>query len=199
MNTIDMQTIQLWSIPVISALIGWFTNWLAVQMLFRPVEPFWGFQGLVPKRKEELAIRISEIVESELVSHHDIVDALVSPEFTNIIVGSIEQRVEELLKKHFSRVPFFKTILGLSTIQAVKAQHLQILQREVPLAIANMAQQAEQGLKIRERIEGKMRQLDTAQLEALVRRVSSQELRFIELLGGVVGFLIGLVQMLLVM
>ena len=50
--------------PLVGALIGYATNWLAVKMLFRPRQP-WGagvlkFQGVVPRRQEALADSISE-------------------------------------------------------------------------------------------------------------------------------------------
>ncbi|MFW5830079.1 MAG: DUF445 domain-containing protein, partial [Planctomycetota bacterium] len=32
--------------PLIGALIGYATNWLAIRMLFRPRRPVLGFQGL---------------------------------------------------------------------------------------------------------------------------------------------------------
>ncbi|HHT66442.1 MAG TPA: DUF445 family protein, partial [Clostridiales bacterium] len=49
---------------IVGALIGWFTNYLAVKMLFRPIRP-WRIpltkielQGLIPKRREEIAVTI---------------------------------------------------------------------------------------------------------------------------------------------
>ncbi|MCL6583108.1 MAG: DUF445 family protein [bacterium] len=58
--------LKIVSIPFISALIGWFTNYLAVRMIFHPYQPLGlgplKIQGLVPKRREELAISIGKTV-----------------------------------------------------------------------------------------------------------------------------------------
>ncbi|MCP5066137.1 MAG: hypothetical protein GY946_06165 [bacterium] len=41
-------------IPLVSAFIGWFTNWIAVKAMLYPVEfagipPLLGWQGVIPK------------------------------------------------------------------------------------------------------------------------------------------------------
>ena len=60
--------------PIIGAGIGWLTNRLAIQMLFRPRKPvrlfWWRVQGLIPRRQGELATRVAEIVETELFNQH---------------------------------------------------------------------------------------------------------------------------------
>jgi hypothetical protein len=65
--------------PIVGALIGWGTNWLALKMLFRPIVPFrlgpWSIQGVIPRRQGALAANLGEMVERELVSHHDLAGA----------------------------------------------------------------------------------------------------------------------------
>ena len=64
--------------PLVGALIGWATNWLAVKMLFRPHRPVgFGplrFQGVVPRRQKDLAENIADTVQEELISPEDIAD-----------------------------------------------------------------------------------------------------------------------------
>ena len=50
----------LWSIPLMAAFVGWFTNWLAIQMSFHPVNfigigPWLGWQGVIPRKAEKMA------------------------------------------------------------------------------------------------------------------------------------------------
>jgi uncharacterized membrane protein YheB (UPF0754 family) len=69
--------------PIIGALIGYFTNWLAVKMLFRPYYPkkigrlkvpF--TPGIIPKRKPALAKAVGKAVGEELLTKDDIVKAM---------------------------------------------------------------------------------------------------------------------------
>ena len=49
----------IYLIPFISAFIGWFTNWIAIKMLFHPKEEknILGIkiQGIFPKRQQQFA------------------------------------------------------------------------------------------------------------------------------------------------
>jgi uncharacterized membrane protein YheB (UPF0754 family) len=53
-------------IPLISAFIGWFTNWIAIKMLFHPKEPkkILGitFHGIFPKRQQQFAEKLGKLV-----------------------------------------------------------------------------------------------------------------------------------------
>ena len=56
----------LFALPVIGALIGWLTNWVAVKMLFHPREPLKlgivTVQGIFPKRQQALAEKLCVVV-----------------------------------------------------------------------------------------------------------------------------------------
>lgn len=53
----------------ISGLIGFLTNWLAINMLFRPAQrrPILG-QGLIPAQKERIAFRLARAVSEDLIN-----------------------------------------------------------------------------------------------------------------------------------
>ncbi|HZI52754.1 MAG TPA: DUF445 family protein, partial [Chitinophagaceae bacterium] len=73
-------------IPLISAFIGWFTNWIAIKMLFHPREPkkILGitFQGIFPKRQKVFAQKLGKLVSNELLSFSEIEQKISNP--TNI-------------------------------------------------------------------------------------------------------------------
>jgi len=51
--------VALLSLPLMAAVVGWFTNWLAIQMSFYPVQFIglgWvGWQGVIPRKAEKMA------------------------------------------------------------------------------------------------------------------------------------------------
>ena len=63
--------LKLLAFPLVGAAIGWFTNYLAIKMLFKPRQAvsLLGFriQGLIPKRRTDLAHRLSETITSDLI------------------------------------------------------------------------------------------------------------------------------------
>ena len=70
-------------IPLISAIIGWLTNFLAVKMLFHPKEPITflsiKIQGVFPKRQKELSNKLGILVSEELFSIQEISKQIRQP------------------------------------------------------------------------------------------------------------------------
>lgn len=82
--------------PMIGALIGYGTNWIAIKMLFRPLKPvkIGKFTlpftpGIIPKRKNELAKAIGDMVGNNLFTKDDIQKILLSNDVEKSIVGNI--------------------------------------------------------------------------------------------------------------
>lgn len=66
-----------WLIPVLLAgAIGYITNWLAIFFLFRPYEPHFGIQGIIPKQKREMAVSLGNMVGKKLLSPDALVEEL---------------------------------------------------------------------------------------------------------------------------
>ena len=72
-------------LPLIAAVIGWGTNYLAVRMLFHPREEMrilgLRIQGVFPKRQQALAEKLGQLVARELFSMEDVRRHLQGDEF----------------------------------------------------------------------------------------------------------------------
>lgn len=86
--------------PVIGAIIGYCTNYIAIKMMFRPFEakkigkfkvPF--TPGIIPRRKESMAKAIGRGVEENLLNEDTVKNALLSDEVKNQIKAKIEQEI----------------------------------------------------------------------------------------------------------
>lgn len=73
----DLALGGLLRILAVSGLIGFFTNWLAITMLFHPRQkrPIFG-QGLIPAQRERVAYRLAKAVSDELINE-DIIKAKI--------------------------------------------------------------------------------------------------------------------------
>ncbi|MEO0639934.1 MAG: hypothetical protein AAFY70_09425, partial [Bacteroidota bacterium] len=68
-------TVEFWqfaSIPLISALVGWGTNVLAIKMTFYPLN-FWGikplgWQGIIPSKAGEMAGKAVDLLTEKLIT-----------------------------------------------------------------------------------------------------------------------------------
>ena len=70
--------------PAFGFVIGWATNALAIRMLFRPYRErrFLGlsFQGMIPRRKADIARTVARVVTSELLKEERVAERLLGPE-----------------------------------------------------------------------------------------------------------------------
>jgi uncharacterized membrane protein YheB (UPF0754 family) len=88
--------------PIVGAVIGCFTNYIAVKMLFHPYKEIriFGFRlpftpGMVPKRKTDIARAIGRVVNDYLLQKDDILEALTKQELVDKINGEIlDYRIE---------------------------------------------------------------------------------------------------------
>ncbi len=190
-----MKILQLAFIVFISGLIGYSTNVFAIRALFRPYEPKkigpLTIQGLIPKRRGDMAKTVGEVVANDLINHEDFLDQFISPQdeqkFIHYLTSRIQQEITE------------KT-WALPTIIQEKINHsvADKLHREGPelfLEIKSVAEnQLRENVDIGAMIEGEINKMDMAELEAMTIHVANKELRSIEWLGLVMGLVIGLIQ-----
>ncbi|MBE5773178.1 MAG: DUF445 family protein [Clostridiales bacterium] len=99
-----MHPIQIISGPAIGAVIGYFTNYIAVKMLFRPYKPVkignWTLPftpGVIPRRKGDLARAIGNAIENNLLSSDDILGMLAGPETCTALAEGLWSYVEGML------------------------------------------------------------------------------------------------------
>ncbi len=199
-----MQTYaMIYTLPFVAALIGWITNYLAVRMLFRPRRPrrflFYTWQGVFPKRQAEIAKRISLIVANELVSSSDIEqrlqETLKSAELRSSIEDHIHNTINEKLR---SFLPLPQRLLDTvnERIRRVYSAELDVLMSRI---VHRVAERSDAILDVRQLVEERVANFSLEKLEAIAQAVMRKEFRFIELTGGVLGFLVGAFQLAMIM
>ena len=70
-----------WVLPVAGTVVGYVTNWLAIWMIFEPVEPRrigrWTLHGLFLKRQQQVADVYAEIIADDIVTVGNIGEELL--------------------------------------------------------------------------------------------------------------------------
>ncbi len=185
-------------IPLISALIGWITNFIAVKMIFRPHAPvsvfgivFW---GLIPKRKSALAKKIGETVEHELISHQDIHTVVNTPAFHEEILRSVMLAIDRFIEQKLGSSPIVSLILSNEATGVIKEMIKNELRGMLPGFMEDIFEKVEHRLDFKEIVQKKIEQFDMIKLENIVYKIAAKELHAIEILGGVLGFIVGLIQ-----
>ncbi|OWY21514.1 DUF445 domain-containing protein [Sphingobacteriales bacterium UPWRP_1] len=193
---------MVYTLPFIAAFIGWLTNWIAVKMLFHPQEKvtllFFEFQGVFPKRKTLLAEKLGQIVSKELISFAEIKNRLNQPNTLTEVEEVVNRKLDEFL---WIKLPALYPMMSLFLTENLKQQFKSVAMAEIeemlPRLIEGYIAKAEKNLDIERIVYNKVCNFSNEKLEQILFAILSKEFRFIELVGGVLGFLIGLVQLLL--
>lgn len=189
-------------LAVVGGVIGWVTNILAIKLMFRPINPIkiplinLEIVGLIPKRKNEIAQNIGEVVAKELLSIDDIIKNAITEEDKVIFSQLVKNKIRNLVagKMDFVPAPFRMMVQGPID---------NIIEEEVDGALKEMESEAVNHIKdkvdIKEMVEEKINELDLQELERIIINVAKKELKHIEVLGFILGAAIGIVQGLVVM
>lgn len=189
-------------IPFISAFIGWVTNWIAIKMLFHPRQPMnlglFTLQGIFPKRQRQFAEKLGKLVADELLSFEDIRQKLTDPEKIKKVIPLLEDHLEHFLRKKLpDAMPVLSMFIGDSTIQQIKGVLLTELDSLFPMMIEQYLQSVKDDLDLEHIVREKVAAFSSDKLEQVLISIMSKEFRFVEIIGGVVGFIIGLIQLLI--
>lgn len=188
---------QIIVVPLTGALIGYTTNVLAVRMLFWPREaihfPFFTVQGLLPRRQAQIAEQLGELVARELLLVDELVVRIQTPEMQERIIARVVEAVQSRLYERLPRlVPERVMRLILDTVE-------KILRQESPAIMENLLHEGKDYLlnefNISRMVADKINAYNLEELEELIKHLTIKELTFIEILGGVIGFLVGLLQL----
>ncbi len=186
-------------IPIISAFIGWFTNWIAIKMLFHPREPkkILGItiQGIFPKRQQQFAEKLGKLVSQELLSFADIEKKITDPKNIQQLMPVVEAHIDQFLRKKLAdEMPIISMFIGENTIQQLKSVFLKELETLFPVIMQRYMGNLQQQLDLERIVIEKVAGFSTDKLESILVSIMSKEFRFIEILGAILGFIIGLLQ-----
>jgi len=92
--------------PLLGALIGYVTNYIAIRMLFRPLRP-WRMlgvrlpltPGIIPAKRGELAQRMGEMVGAHLLTADDVRGALEKPGFNRELKSAVNDKLRLFLDR----------------------------------------------------------------------------------------------------
>ena len=92
--------------PLLGALIGYVTNYIAIRMLFRPLRPWRLFglrlpmtPGIIPAKRGELAQRMGEMVGHHLLTAEDVVRTLEQESFQRELKTAVSEKLRNFLDR----------------------------------------------------------------------------------------------------
>lgn len=186
-------------IPIIAASIGWFTNYIAIKMLFHPRIPKrvlgFTFHGVFPKRQKVLALKLGELfadrlnIQAKLES--TVRDLLAKPE-TN---EKLKDKMKEVGAKFISdELPMLSAFVSPQLFESLATRFSKELIHYLEAEFTPANNTFRTTLDVKAVVAQEIEALNSSELEELLNSLLKKEFKFIELSGAVLGYLIGLLQ-----
>jgi len=190
---------MIWTLPIISALIGWVTNYIAIKMLFHPRKEISilgiKIQGIFPKRQKALAEKIGKLVGEQLFSIADLKKEMQNETHLEGVKKLLDEKVESFLKSKITTLlPFVAMFINDELIGKIKNMIVEELTKSLPDIIAAFTDKLEKDIDIKSIVESKVAAFSIDKLEDMLFSIMQKEFKFIELVGAFLGFLIGCIQ-----
>lgn len=191
---------QWWTMPIVGVLVGLGTNWLAIQMIFRPLEPrrYLGlvtYQGMFPKRQAEIAHDYGRIAAGEVLTPANLIDHVSANPAAGELTGELVATARDQLDSFRPMLNMFAgtdpTDDQLDKVTYVLTRRLgDLLSQARPLVEEHLSHT----LRLDELIEERLSVLDKHQFERMLRGIFEEDEIILILIGGALGGAVGLLQ-----
>ena len=210
-----------WTVPFWAAIWGFLTNWIAIWMVFNPIEPHYirypqifrftkdrkfpwivpvlkigtyNVQGAFMKRQEEVSDVFASVVTEDLITLKSIM--------TEMMYGSKKDKTRRIVKRHINEImetPLVRTSLQLSLGPREYARlKTDLIDRSIEITmgpVCDPALNASRAQKIFQMFRDRIRELTPKEFQNLLRPAFQEDEWILILLGGVTGFIAGLIHL----
>jgi len=191
-------TAYLLAIPLVSGLIGWTTNALAIRMLFKPLEwkGLWriGWQGVLPANAERMASICVQLMTAHLLDVKEIFAKIDPQRVSEILSPALEKHAAEIVEDALSsRYP----TIWESLPERLRIRARERLRGEVPSVVQKIMDELQEDLDRYLAVESLVVRAFVSNrrlLNELFWRCGRAEFLFISRIGLVFGGLFGCMQ-----
>jgi uncharacterized membrane protein YheB (UPF0754 family) len=187
--------------PLFGAAIGWFTDWLAIKLVFFPRERrrilgVLPLQGVFQRRRDEVAKQYAAVVAREVMTVPNLVDGVLNGPRAARLQEMIRETVAEAIEE---QAALARPLVGATRFADLKKTAADRAIRYLPTTMLTAERYATEALDIRDTIATKMRRLTRVEYEGLLRPAFRQDEWKLIAVGAAIGAVIGELQVLLLL
>lgn len=189
-----------WLLPAGGLVVGYLTNFLALKLIFRPVEPVkigpFTIQGLFMKRQNEVSEQYAKILAEELLTAEHIFAFIIETKGMEPIADLCRKHVKELVDTTTgsTKKTLLKLTIGNSGYERIKHVAAERLVEALPSSIASMFAYADRSLEIGPTLESKLKSLSKLDFEDVLHPIFQEDELTLIIVGAVLGAVAGFIQ-----
>jgi uncharacterized membrane protein YheB (UPF0754 family) len=190
-----------WVMPLFGGFTGWFTDWLALKMVFRPKKPtkylfgLFEWQGMFLRRRKEVAAEYGALIADEIITPRNIIDAVLKGPLSDRLYSMVLKNVQKMVDEQAGPTrPLIVLAVGSVRFQEMKKLIAARLLERMPEAMKHVERYAEDAMDLKRTLVTKMQELNEEEFENLLRPAFQQDEWILIAVGAVLGFLVGELQ-----
>lgn len=188
-----------WIMPISGIAIGYITNWLALEMIFKPLEPkkylFFYYQGLFLKRQSEVSWELAEILDKRIFSSDNYIRLFfqdkAGEKFKELLVKQTQNGYNEFIKE---KGIIFSFIFSEDQKIKIEKEIIDLILNSLPKIFETIKDYIKTTVGMKEIIGTRLSFLPPKEFENLLHSVFKEEELLLILIGAVLGGLIGFGQ-----
>jgi uncharacterized membrane protein YheB (UPF0754 family) len=188
-----------WLLPVAGLLVGYLTNWLALKMIFEPIEPKrfgpWTWQGLFLRRQQEVANEYAALFAKDILTPENI--------FATILRGPASDQMIHIIQRHLKAAiddaagmskPIVQWAVGTEQYISLKAEICDRMLERIERPFSAIYPYTKETLDIENVLRDKLQALPPAEFEGVLRPIFQEDEWILILVGALLGLLVGIGQ-----
>ncbi|MGH8529268.1 MAG: DUF445 domain-containing protein [Nevskiales bacterium] len=189
-----------WVMPIFGGFTGWFTDWLALRMIFRPQEPkrylgLFTWQGLFLKRRREISGEYGALIAREIVTPKNVIEAVLKGPLSDKLFSMVMKQVQKVVDEQAGLVkPLVVFAVGSTKYQQMKRLVAEKMMKRLPDTMKHMEKYAGEAMDLENTLRTKMQELTPDEFERLLRPAFQQDEWKLIAVGAFLGFMVGEMQ-----
>jgi uncharacterized membrane protein YheB (UPF0754 family) len=190
-----------WLLPAGGLVVGYLTNFLALKLIFRPVEPVKigpiKIQGLFMKRQNEVAEEYAKILAGNLLTAKQILNFIIDTngiqKIADICYTQVDQMVDNTTGS--TRKMLLQLAIGKDKYQRIKRRAAEMLIAALPTSLTGIFDYADEALEIEHTLSSKLKSLSKLEFEDVLHPIFKEDETTLIIVGAVLGGIAGVIQM----
>lgn len=189
-----------WIMPAFGFAVGFISDYIALNMLFRPVEPkkflgFIPFQGLLHAQRDKITRDYAKILADDLFSPEIMLDGILKGPGSDKLFALAAKEVDAAIDAQTGIAgPLVVLAVGTERYRSLKDSVVKMVIDRLPTTLVEAQDYAVQVIDLENTIIDKMNQLTNDEYESILRPVFKDDEPLMIAVGAILGGVVGEIQ-----
>ncbi|WP_223163786.1 DUF445 domain-containing protein [Nocardioides humilatus] len=189
-----------WIMPAFGFGVGFISDYIALNMLFRPLQPtrYFGlftFQGLLHAQREKITQDYAKILAEDLFSPENLFEGILNGPGADKLYALIAKEVHTAIDAQSGiATPLVSLAVGSAKYRAMKDTATQLIIERLPQTLADAQDYTMSVIDLEGTIVEKMSMLNNDEYESILRPVFKDDEPLMISVGAILGGIVGELQ-----